>query len=225
MESVEEAPSVDATLEHMSGHPASQKSVLPDRRSVRSECAIRSACIALMSENGLDAVTVGDVCQRADITRGTFYNHYKDKDALVSSLEDEILQDLKSIQKRMGDLDVGDLAVSMASRTPLPILVELFDYLRGKGAFLSAVMGMHGDITFAPRLRDSVCTTIVFSMLHTKYQKNPSEFVKYYVSFFANAYLGIIHRWIMTGMKESSEEMAQIAQRLLFIQPGEPIEL
>lgn len=197
----------------------------PDRRSVRSEIAIRSACIALMSEYGLDVITVGDVCKRADVTRGTFYNHYKDKDALVRDLEGEVLHDLKDIQQRMGELDLGDLAVAMASNEPLDILMELFGYLRSKGAFLHAVMGEHGDITFAPRLRDSVCTTIVRSMLHTKYRENPSEFVNYYVAFFANAYLGIINRWISTGMKESDVEMARIAQRLLFIKPGEPIEL
>ncbi len=202
-----------------------QVTTSPDRRSVRSEYAIRHACIDLMSEYGLDVITVGDVCKRADVTRGTFYNHYKDKDALVRSLEDELLLDLRSIQQRMGQLDLGDLAVAVASDEPLDILVELFDYLRSKGSFLRAVMGEHGDITFAPRLRDAVCTTIVRTMLHEKYRENPSEFVNYYVAFFASAYLGIINRWINTGMKESSKEMARIAQRLLFIKPGEPIEL
>ncbi len=35
----------------------------------------------------------------------------------------------------------------------------------------------------------------------------------------------MIERWIETGMHESSEEMALIAMRLLFIKPGKPIEL
>ncbi len=35
----------------------------------------------------------------------------------------------------------------------------------------------------------------------------------------------VICRWIETGMEESSEEMARIAVRLLFIKPGESIKL
>ena len=45
------------------------------------------------------------------------------------------------------------------------------------------------------------------------------------MAFFASAYLGVIERWIETGMQESSEEMALIAMRLFFIKPGESIKL
>ena len=53
----------------------------------------------------------------------------------------------------------------------------------------------------------------------------PTAFVDYYLAFYASAYLGVITHWIETGMKESSEEMALIAMRLLFIRPGEPIRM
>ena len=43
--------------------------------------------------------------------------------------------------------------------------------------------------------------------------------------FYASAYIGVVEQWLETGMKESSEQMARIAQRLLFIKPGESIEL
>ena len=85
--------------------------------------------------------------------------------------------------------------------------------------------GPGGDPAFAPRLRKVVCENLVRITLHEKYAQDPTPFVGYYVAFFANAYLGIITRWVETGMRESSQEMALIAQRLLFIQPGESIEL
>ena len=78
---------------------------------------------------------------------------------------------------------------------------------------------------FGPRLRDAVCTNLIQSILHERYRNNPEPFVQYYVAFFASAYLGVIQRWIETGMRESSEEMALIAMRLFFIKPGESITL
>lgn len=196
-----------------------------DRRIARSKRALRTALIELMEERGLDNVSVNDLCARADLNRGTFYNHFHDKDDLLTTLEDEIIDDLERIQDQMKGLTVMDLVRYRTRKQPLPFLVDLFDYLREQGDFLHAVTGPGGDIRFAPRLRDSVCANLIQSILHERYRENPTPFVEYYVAFFATAYLGVIEHWIETGMKESSEEMALIAMRLFFIKPGESITL
>ncbi len=196
-----------------------------DKRVVRTKKVLRQALIDLTEERGLDGFTVNDLCIKADINRGTFYNHFRDKDDLLNVLEDEILADLTRFQTHMAALSLPSVAVYVASKRPLPLLVELFDYLREQGDFLHAVLGAGGDASFGIRLRDVVCTHLVQSILHERYRENPTPFVNYYVAFFASAYLGVITRWIETGMQESSEEMARIAMRLLFIKPGESITL
>ena len=90
---------------------------------------------------------------------------------------------------------------------------------------LDAVWGAGGDVGCGARLRDSLGTNLVQSVLHERYRNDPEPLVGYYVAFFASAYLGVITRWIETGMRESSEEMALIAMRLFFIKPGESIKL
>lgn len=196
-----------------------------DRRIARSRRALRAALIELMEERGLDAVSVNDLCARADLNRGTFYNHFHDKDDLLTTLEDEVIDDLERIQEQMQSLTVMDLVRYRTRKQPLPFLVDLFDYLREQGDFLHAVTGPGGDIRFAPRLRDSVCANLIQTILHERYRNDPTLFVQYYVAFYASAYLGVIERWIETGMQESSEEMALIAMRLFFIKPGESITL
>ena len=196
-----------------------------DRRITKSKRALRAALIGLMEERGLDAVSVNDLCARADLNRGTFYNHFRDKEDLLVALEDEVMADLDRFQAQMQDLTVRELMGYRVRKQPLPFLVELFDYLREQGDFLHAVLGPGGDVRFGPRLRDAVCTNLIQSILHERYRNDPSPFVGYYVAFFASAYLGVIERWIETGMQESSEEMALIAMRLFFIKPGESIKL
>lgn len=196
-----------------------------DRRIARSKRALRSALIELIEERGLDDVSVNDLCARADLNRGTFYNHFHDKDDLVTTLEDEVISDLERIQEQMKDLTVMDLVRYRMRKQPLPFLVDLFDYLREQGDFLHAITGPGGDIRFAPRLRDSVCANLIRTILHERYRANPTPFVQYYVAFYATAYLGVIEHWIETGMQESSEDMALIAMRLFFIKPGESITL
>lgn len=202
------------------GEPCSE-----DRRITRSKRALRDALIELMEERGFDGFSVNDLCARADLNRGTFYNHFHDKESLLAALEDEVMDDLERFQEQMQELTVRRLLTYRARKKPLPFLVELFDYLREQGDFLHAVLGPGGDVRFGPRLRDSICTNLVQSILHERYRNDPSPFVGYYVAFFASAYLGVIERWIETGMQESSEEMALVAMRLFFIKPGESITL
>jgi AcrR family transcriptional regulator len=207
--------------------PADRRKAHPrsDRRIIRTKRALRRALIELIEERGYDGFTVNDLCKRADINRGTFYNHYRDKDDLLNSLETEFFEKLGDYQERMGDLSLVTLGKYMLTKQPLPLLVDLFTYLREQGGFLHAVIGKGGDASFSGRLCDAVCTNFIQCILHERYRNSDDPFVGYYVAFFSNAYLGVITRWIETGMQESPEKMARIATRLLFIKPGESIEL
>ena len=196
-----------------------------DRRITRSKRALRGALIALIEERGLDAITVNDLCERADLNRGTFYNHFHDKENLLTALENEVLAEVALLQARMQSVTLGDMLAFRVAGRPVPVLVDLFEYLRGESDFLRAVLGSGGDVRFGPRLREAVCENLVQNILHEKYRTNPTPFVCYYVAFYASAYLGIIARWVENGCPETPEEMARIAMRRLFITPGEPIEL
>jgi len=57
----------------------------PDRRVQRTHRLLHEALIALIHERGWDAITVQDVCERADVGRSTFYVHFADKEELLVS--------------------------------------------------------------------------------------------------------------------------------------------
>lgn len=60
-----------------------------DRRVQRTRRLLREALVELILERGWDAISVQDVCDRADVGRSTFYTHFGDKeDLLVGGLED-----------------------------------------------------------------------------------------------------------------------------------------
>src|SRR5262245_45164642 len=65
-----------------------------DRRVVRTRAMLNAALISLVLEKSYDAITVEDVCKRANVGRSTFYGHYKCKDDLMRSgfnhLRDEL---------------------------------------------------------------------------------------------------------------------------------------
>ncbi len=196
-----------------------------DPRIARSRAALREAFVELVEQRGLDGFSVGDLCSRAGLNRGTFYNHFHDKENLLASFEDEVIAGLAGVLAKFKQLQLREIAACSVRHKPLPVLVELFDYLRGEGDFLHAMLGPGGDARFGMRLREAVCGQFVRSLLHERYRNDDAPFTRYYISFYSGAYLGVISEWIESGMNETSEEMALIAMRLLFIKPGESIKM
>jgi AcrR family transcriptional regulator len=56
----------------------------------RTRRQLRDALVGLILDKGWDAVSVLDVCERADVGRSTFYVHFADKEDLLLSGFDEL---------------------------------------------------------------------------------------------------------------------------------------
>ncbi len=68
----------------------------PDRRKQRTRQTLSQALVALIQEKRYEAITVQDICDRADVGRSTFYAHYQDKDDLLASNFRQVMQSLDS---------------------------------------------------------------------------------------------------------------------------------
>lgn len=67
-----------------------------DRRVVRTRRTLRDALIGLIHEKGWDAISVQDICARADVGRSTFYTHFADKEELLLAGFDDLKQYLRA---------------------------------------------------------------------------------------------------------------------------------
>ncbi len=65
-----------------------------DRRIQRTRQLLRQASIDVMQEKGFKAMSIQEVAERANVSRGTFYAHFEDKYALLESLLREEFQNL-----------------------------------------------------------------------------------------------------------------------------------
>jgi AcrR family transcriptional regulator len=62
-----------------------------ERRKLDVTRRIRRAALELFHEKGYEATTVEEIAERADVAKGTFFNHFPRKDALLLSLGEEVL--------------------------------------------------------------------------------------------------------------------------------------
>ena len=69
---------------------------LKERRDVtRTKNAIERAYLELLFQKGYGKITVNEVINLADVSRGTFYAHYRDIPDLEEKVEERAIQDLK----------------------------------------------------------------------------------------------------------------------------------
>jgi AcrR family transcriptional regulator len=52
----------------------------------RTQKLLREALISLIEEKGFDALTVGEITERAMVSRAAFYRNYQDKYSLVEQI-------------------------------------------------------------------------------------------------------------------------------------------
>lgn len=61
-----------------------------DRRQRKSRDAIFKAFIELLSKQNIQHITVGQIIERADVGRATFYAHFETKEYLLKELSQEL---------------------------------------------------------------------------------------------------------------------------------------
>lgn len=196
-----------------------------DKRVLRTKRLLRDAMTELIEEKGFERITVCDLTERAEINRGTFYAHYKDKNDLLAQNENEIINDINDIIKSLHRVTVEDVIRCYRANTPLPFAVALYDYLRENGNFVKALIGPKGDPAFQTRMKQIVSENLVTEVLNPKYRIEVAPLTKYYVAFYTSAQIGVIQAWLEGGMKESSEEMARYVVAIMFMKIGDPITI
>jgi AcrR family transcriptional regulator len=82
-------------------------------RAERTRAALIAAGRRLFSEHPVDAVTVDDIVQAAEVGRGSFYNHFVDREGLLRAIASEIRGAVEQAVER-ANAEVSDPASRIA---------------------------------------------------------------------------------------------------------------
>lgn len=187
-----------------------------DRRIARTRLAIRDALVALIKGKGFDALTVKDIVDRANINRGTFYLHYNDKLDLLEQTETEILQDLQHIFLQANSIHVEDFNGTDQLQG---LVVTLLEYVKERAELMHAILGLQGDYSFITRVRRLMEQNLKLGALSGLKTENFSVPQEYLIAYLLHAHLGVLQSWLVSGCKESPQEMVRILFRLSFDGP------
>jgi AcrR family transcriptional regulator len=119
-----------------------------DLRVRRTEKLLREALIELIEERSFGALTVGEIAQRAMISRAAFYRNYHDKYDLVEQIWAEAMKALFNAVSDKG------------TEHPPRIWVKFFEHIAEYERLYRALLGRKGSPWFVMKMRASLIELI-----------------------------------------------------------------
>jgi AcrR family transcriptional regulator len=114
----------------------------------RTQKLLREALIALIEERGFEAITVGELTERAMVSRAAFYRNYQDKYDLVEKIFEEAMSTLLNA--------VGELG----QEHPPEIWVTFFEHIAAYERLYRALLGSKGSPWFVRKMRAALSDLI-----------------------------------------------------------------
>jgi AcrR family transcriptional regulator len=74
-----------------------------ERKRARTREAIKAAAIELATERDFRLVSLENIADRADVARGTIYNLYEKKDALLYDIVSPLMRKIASLARELAD--------------------------------------------------------------------------------------------------------------------------
>ncbi len=114
----------------------------------RTHKLLREAIIELIEERGFDALTVGEIADRALISRAAFYRNYKDKYELVEQIFEEAMSSLQSAVADFG------------REHPPQVWVKFLEHIAAYARLYRALLGKKGSPWFVIKMRGAMTDLI-----------------------------------------------------------------
>lgn len=175
-----------------------------DRRVRRTRALLQQSLIQLMAEKEIKDITVKELTELADITRGTFYLHYSDIYDILKSMEHDMFMEFNEILNR-------SLSLGKRESTPEALLTDVFSFLERNRDLARVMMGPHGDFAFVNHLKDLVKERIYRDLAR---KKSGCEY-DYAEAFAVSGCIGVIETWLYHPAPLSPDKIAKICCEML----------
>ncbi|MBK8024899.1 MAG: TetR/AcrR family transcriptional regulator C-terminal domain-containing protein [Chloroflexi bacterium] len=176
-----------------------------DRRSQRTRRLIGNALVELMLEKRFEDITVQDILDRADVGRSTFYAHYRDKESLL----------LSEIERVIQQLDAYASEVRGAPFSLLPSL-ELFRHVQEHRRLMQAFVWGRGAEALTHEFQMRVAKIIERNLVTRVGEAKPTAVpLPVMASFVATTFLMLLRWWFDEQMRHTPEEVDGMFQALV----------
>jgi AcrR family transcriptional regulator len=178
-----------------------------DPRIRRTKKYFRDALVELLKEKDVNSITVQEITEKADLTRGTFYLHYIDKQDFLSKTMNEMLMDLVDHVKPE---NINKENTSEEKNAPISFL-KLFEFINKNSDFFKVMLSDKGIPLFRSNMTTIVKTKIYGELIESivDFEEKLDISKEILISYITSAHIGVICSWLESDMKFSPIFMAK----------------
>ena len=168
------------------------------KRKTNSVTNLKAALIDLLLEMEYSKITIGNITKRANVSRGTFYQHFLDKDDLAYSIGTETMQRFWEILAQ-GNLDKEDMLLKA-----LLLIKNDYKHFQDKYEVLEWIL----KTEIKDKVQQLICDLINSNKtIREKIKKNTKISDEIVIKAFSASFETIISFWIDNDLSESPEKV------------------
>ena len=179
-----------------------------DQRIIRTQRAIITAFYDLLSTKNISEISVKEICDKADINRGTFYTHFEDKYNLLDYCIYELMKDVDvAITKANNNSNIIDYYQEVFSR--------VIDFFIEKKQLAKAILSQSSALIIDD-VRKNLTTNAA-----KKIRESIAQGTKYTVpvdlltEYFVGGVIATVKAWIFDELPMSKNEITHYLNILL----------
>ena len=169
-----------------------------DRRIKYSKMVLKESLLKLLIDKPINKITIKEICELADVNRGTFYTHYNDQYDLLKQIQDEFATEVKELKEKK----------ETKAMSSLEMITELVNYFAEQRSLCKILFNTTGNYELINKLMDNAYGSFIDEWKQKC--NNPSETkMEMLYTFISNGAAAIIQRWVLGDMKEKPQEVAK----------------
>ncbi|MBE7036837.1 MAG: TetR/AcrR family transcriptional regulator [Ruminococcaceae bacterium] len=176
-----------------------------DRRQRKSREAIFKAFIELLSEKNVNHITVGEIIERADIGRATFYAHFETKDFLLKALCRELFCHIFD----SADGNENNHKHIFNCNAPDSVFLHLFQHLSNNDNHILDLLACQNNELFLRYFKEELIKLMEGFPQLLQSEHSAELPTSFWLNHLASTLVETVHWWIENKRKESPEEITK----------------
>ncbi len=159
---------------------------------------IESIFINLYEKNGLKGFSINDLCKESGIAKSTFYTYFENKNSILNSIENELLDNMDDLINKLIDKKFIEFGISNESS------YAFIEYIRINHDVLKALLGPLCDQKFEINFKNIIEKN--FTPIFQN-EKNNSKSVEFACMIFSSTIIGLCKYFIFENQSLENSEI------------------
>ena len=174
-----------------------------DRRQRKTRAAIFAAFIQLLSQTSYDRITVGQIIEKADVGRATFYAHFETKEFLLEALCRELFAHV--FEASTGDRNAHSHVFDCCSGgTPF---VHLLEHLQNNDNHILDLLSGQNNGLFLEAFRKELRALALSQTALFESRRAPELPEDYWIDHIVSTFVQTVRWWTANGMTQTPEQV------------------